>query len=372
MDPIQELCKERSFGEFFNYDVSIIEEENRWIVIDKRNKVSVSNEAEDYLYVNDKLYTKYKKLKSDALKVKNKEIFSFIDPFVKLGGSPYIKLANIDTVFSVTPAVGGFYQLEDDKTPGFKYIDLDSSSMSAYIQYRLKRSIGYGVDAKLEDKGINPIDFEIIADIDTNDSEEENVLENTLNFLDIVKNKTDLVNLVVSNSMKNFYYKLYIGLMMIKEYGSLVLRINDNFDTLFADVVYTIASGFERVTIFKPVTSFAFDKEKYLICYHAKSRKQIDKNAKVILGILEDETISSLYEELPKEYEDWFRSTNDRSLTIRINLYINLIKAYNQSLQIKKGKSERLEDSMLPNIDRYDLHKAIIAMHLPSDIVDEI
>lgn len=339
MDPVKILCEERSFAKFYNYDMSIIP---LWMKGGRRGdvKLSVSQGNVEGYYVDDKLHNtveKYRKLKE---KVK------LYDEFAR---DNWIKLANIDTVFTITPAAGGFYQLRDN-SPGFTFVDLNFTfnGFSKYIQYRESLAVGYG----LGKGGDGDIDWMRLKLSNISDM---NNMENILSFINFVKSEEiEGVDLVVGEGTDKLVERLYIMMKVLKKGGLMVIGMNDTYQPLIVDILYAVSLCFNRIILFKPCTSPAYSNEKYLIGLEFKNE------SKAIEKLIENNKITTLYKELPDEFETWIVRLNDRFVKMEIEALKYNIAIHNQRLAKKKGKEfEKIRGK------RYDMHRLLIALHLP-------
>ena len=193
MDPISDLCRERPFGKFYNPENSII---INWLVFveDIDHKIDIRETDKLPIDENDKL-NKSKKI----LKTLPSDILLKANPFSNIGKSIFpvessLIMANLDTVFNITPAVGGYYNLRDD-TRGYNYVDIGFSGEGFvnYIQFKEINSVGFGIGLKEYRNGkiienINFIRFQetpenILGDI--RDQEERDTFIKFINKADI-------------------------------------------------------------------------------------------------------------------------------------------------------------------------------------------
>lgn len=312
MDPLEDLCKERSFGEFYDQEKSIINLD--WLV-----------------FVND-TDIKFKKTKRVDSPLNTVSVSNPNFDLSKMGTSIFknkssMVMADIDTVFNITPAIGGFYNLRDP-TKGYNYVDMDFEFVE-YLQFREIYSIGY-ILVKDKDK---------ITDI-TLDWSRIMLHEDPDTFIEFVLKQVKDVKLFICSSN---YSDVVTGLQLIKpeddedtekgsEGGNMIIRLNE----IDPNIIYLLSQCFEKITLYKPIITSNI----YLICIRMRSKVHIDR----ILKLFKQYNEKKYNIKTPKEYDTWLS---------------NIINITNKIQSLDDGKKNK----------HYDLHRALIAMHLPGNII---
>ena len=215
------------------------------------------------------------------------------NPFGSLGNSlskhrTFVKLANIDAVFSVT---GYTYDPSGtDPSKEMMFADLAGApgGFIQYIQYRLLNSKGYGMSLDCRDYGIYKHACEWDREsIDTR-SPRFKILEGLSGgnlFLEWRKFIKDVgrtsVNLVTADGAINVkgremfqeqentrmvVVQALIAISILRHGGSFVLKIFDIATKPIVDVLYILSNLFEEVYVFKPISSRPANSEKYVVC----------------------------------------------------------------------------------------------------------
>jgi 23S rRNA U2552 (ribose-2'-O)-methylase RlmE/FtsJ len=291
-------------------------------------------------------------------------------------GRAGLKLANLDAIFHLSKSDDTFTEPVDIRP--FSFVDLAGGpgAFTQYLQYRRPRSQGWGMSLTTEIKGcaweLNLIDntrFTVLKGAD----ETGNLITNYYWAIDAIKkdnpNGVDLVvadgfikddvsstfedykNEEVTN-MNLILCELGIGLNTVKENCDMVCKVTDTLRPTTAEALYALSLAFEKVCLFKPMTSRPANAEKYIIC--KRRRKNIDFAARIFAAYYEQ--ISNGYiaqpvlPSLPSEFEDKLIQSNNIFLNEQLEILRQIEDRYN-------GKRVRVRNLNLP--------RAIQVWHLP-------
>jgi len=304
------------------------------------------------------------------------------NPYENLGRSIFmnragLKLANIDALYKLTNHLGAFMHLS---TPGaFKFCDLAGApgAFTQYIQWRRDEAMGYGITLKSKDPNVpdwNTKQLDIHRFLPYyGESGTGNLYFEWKNFVSRVRQDQVLgVDLVTADggfdvetdrafdrqeflSFRLIMVQLLTGLKLLKEGGNFVVKVFDTVTELSAQLLYIASLCFDKITLFKPITSRPANAEKYLICQG--KRKGTEKYELLLeqanLVYNDDELLVNLIKgPLPKDFVVWLVEMNDR-------LMANQREAVEWISEYLNGKE--------PAIPRVDLHRALIVWNVPGE-----
>ena len=290
-----------------------------------------------------------------------------------------VKLANIDAVFNILRNDGGLIAQQTVSGPQFfTYCDVAGApgAFTQYILFRRFNSTGLGISLRggldWHKKIVQMEQFEIYNGEDGSGD----LLTQSSNFIDRVKWKfKDKVDLIVADGgadvSKNFEYQeqlsvplvvseCYIGVTSVKPGGSFVLKIFDTVTTVMSHLLYLLGLSFEKVVIFKPISSRPANSERYVIC--TKLRRQgADMTAALLKKVWKQQGTeyipTSLIDKVDSMFIDYLKQTN------RISLKVQL-QSGTQIVQYIRDKSKR---RVPEETKEYNLYKALIVWNLPDN-----
>lgn len=306
------------------------------------------------------------------------------NPFENLGRSIFmnrasIKLANIDAAFrfGLTYHIGAYMHYS---TPGpFKFCDIGGSpgGFVQYIQWRRNDAMGYGISLKSTKPGVPEWNF---RQIDQSrffpyygESNTGNIILEWKNFVNRVRSDQTLgVDLVTADaafdieSEKAFVrqeflmnrlimLQILMGVKLLKLGGNFVIKVFDTVTELTAQLLWITSLCFDKITLFKPISSRPANTEKYLIC---EGKKKGTERYELLLeqanaAYNEEENVINLLEtKIPNDFQNWLIGVNDK-------LMRGQSQAIERTFEILEGKN--------PEIPEYNLSKALIIFNLPGN-----
>jgi len=299
-------------------------------------------------------------------------------------GRAGIKIANIDAIFNISKSNSSFREPIDLYPLAFADIAGGPGGFTQYLQYRRPRSEGWGMSLETEKKGCA---WELAA-LDTS---RFNILRGADGSGDIIKNyywtikeinsKSAGMELVVSDgfikedesvtfedylneeliNLNLLICELGIGLNILKEGRDMICKFSDTLRPITAEVLFVCTLAFEKVCLFKPMTSRPANAEKYIICQNR--RKDVSSAVRIfslyyeqILDgylaspvLIDVEKPNSLFQ-LPKEFEERLIRSN--------NFFIN-----SQLIELKKIE-DRINRKRV-TIRNLNLPRAYDLWHIP-------
>ena len=299
------------------------------------------------------------------------------NPFEHIGKSIFInrlavKLANIDTVCNVTGKIFTF----DNKisSDNFTFCDVADGpgGFAEYIQYRFLNNKGYGITLKNKITDWNNI-FLNMKQFTTfyGPDNTGNLYTNWKYFIDFVlKDKPEGVDLTICNgkfttedtnilthqeflSVRLLLTQALIGIGCTKVNGNFIVKIFNIVTKISAQIVCILSQCFHNITIFKPVSSYPDNSEKYLICIGRE--REIQSYYQLLVKAIEsysDNTyLSTKFEEtLPLNFEQWLTQNN----SIHINLQLEAMQNIHMYLE-----------GNIPLIKKYNINKFLTIWNLP-------
>ena len=267
MDPVVFLCTRKP--------VPPAEEIISWYYTVESRNPKISNPE----YLNPKLYKKVKKSEKNSKELLDDPEFQQItDPFKKvkdLSGIKFINvfgviLANIDAVFNIVGTLASYLEPTDVTPLRFACINETNELAGGdvqYLQYRRPNCQGWGltgVKAKGWNKTLINLDrFNIqYGTEDTNKANYEYLISSVLGKM---SQGIDFVTI----QAKDIFWALGIGTRILAIHGNLVAQVNPETD---AYAIFLTSTVFEKITLFKPVTSSPVNNVMYLICEDRKEK----------------------------------------------------------------------------------------------------
>lgn len=291
--------------------------------------------------------------KFDRLENYNKAM-AMANPFEALGRGPFInraaiKLANIDAVFHLTGAPDPLRKVLSN--PNFRFACLADApgGFVQYLLYRVPDSHGYGISIR---KDKHPVwDESLISDerFDHSfpDVKTGDLIVEWKRFVETVKKSPhydqeglDLCTADGGFEIGKDYRRQEIRSAVLiaaeaisaitllrpkregRSGGNLVIKLLGSVHKVTADIIYCVSRCFERVTVFKPVSSRPANAETYLIGLD----RLPDSRCSFWLSVLEkavgesDEgsLLSGLLTQLPEDFGEWLGKLNVDSFNLQL------------------------------------------------------
>lgn len=285
-----------------------------------------------------------------------------------------IKLANIDAVFNVSGHDATY--LEPISLKVIKFFDVAGGpgAFSRYLQYRFPVSQGYGISLKTTVQGC-------AWNTGLLDMRRFTILEGEDGTGDLIKNYEWTINAIqeragsegvdvvvadgfIKPSQKDDFRReelinqgliaceCGIGVATVKVGGCLVVKIAEATRPAMAELIYLLAVAFDRVSMFKPISSRPANAEKYLVCMNRRKDVSLVSSlfANYAVQIQATGTFEPILGELPKEFEDQLTAVNNMHL---------------RRQKVEIDGVEKLTNGV--SVVRYnpDLHRAFLAWRIP-------
>jgi cap1 methyltransferase len=261
---------------------------------------------------------------------------SLINPFEKIGRSIFInragvKLANIDAVHHITNHIFTFDQQHTNQP--FTFCDLAGGpgAFTQYLQYRYPASKGYGITIRA--KGLNwntnVINTETFSIFEGPDNT-GNLYTNYGPFIDFVRSQQPYgVDLIVADgaidaeqnqeflNSRVIATEATIAIACTKVGGNFVLKVFDTVTAISAQLIFILSQCFEKVLLFKPVSSRPANSERYLICMNR--HQNVQSYLEILINALplydNDNYVTSFFSNtLPSTFTNWLVQSNDEYL----------------------------------------------------------
>lgn len=298
------------------------------------------------------------------------------NPFEHIGKSIFIdraavKLANIDAVLSVTKC---FTFVNKRSDHNFTYCDIAAGpgAFTQYFQYRFPNSQGYGITLRLpkeldwNTKYINMSRFKPFYGSDNTGD----LYKHWGAFNDFVlKNESVGVDLVTGDggftveksllhkqeflSSRLLFTQALVGIKAPKVGGNFVLKVFETVTELSAHLIYVLTLCFNKVTVFKPVSSRPANSERYIVCLGKK--EGIDQYYKMLTEAAQSYSdkvyLNKIFDRIDPKFLEWLTALNNRSIDRQLVSVKNIL-AYINYEEVKPGD--------------YDINKFLIIWNLPA------
>ncbi len=277
------------------------------------------------------------------------------NPYEKIGNSIFmdragVKMANLDAVFALTGHVGGYLAMQ---TVGrFTFCDLAGApgAWSEYVQWRRPEAYGYGISLR---DGIqwNPdkLDLDRMTISYGEDNTGDLYSSNAEWFASYVKSiEVNGVDLVIGDGGFNvdqqeeaqefltfrlILSECYVGIKTVRSGGNFVVKVYDTVTSISADLLYLLAVAFDRIILFKPISSRPANSERYVVCLGR--RGNVTEVANILLNAHREmrngTLLSRMIEERSEEFDNYLTRMNNDHAT-------NQIAAGTRILDIADGK----------------------------------
>lgn len=245
----------------------------------------------------------------------SKELEKKVNPFEKIGTSRFIdrssvELANLDAIFKLTnPFLGllGTVLSPDIKNgQDFVFCILNSApgGFTQYVQYRKKRTIGFGMSPKPSDEYSSEGNLDKSV-VETNGINifhvewGENTSENPdiTTFGDVCVNGKKLskkilkyhpygLNLVAAGGMgfratKVIICETLVALKTLSKTGRFTCKIYDTYSPSIIEFLYVVSTCFNQFHVIKPVSTRPSSSDKYMIGIGLRKGK-IDEQIRIL------------------------------------------------------------------------------------------
>ena len=279
-------------------------------------------------------------------------------------GRAGLKMANIDAIFNLSKSDSTFREPVDLRTLAFVDIAGGPGGFTQYLQYRRPRSEGWGMSLETEKKGcawelslLNMSRFNILKGADNSGD----IIKNYYWMIEEVNRRSSGIDLVVSDgfikedatvtfkdylneeliNLNLLVCELGIGLNILKEGRDMVCKVSDTLRPVMAEILFVLTIAFEKVCLFKPMTSRPANAEKYIICQNR--RKDISDSLR-IFGLYYEQisngylvspvliSIGDLFLQgnpgslfrLPKEFEERLIKSNNFFIDSQLQELVNI------------------------------------------------
>lgn len=337
--------------------------------VDKRS-------APEAMYCDKNRYAILQRVK-DAFDIPGfNEARDAMNPFERIGNSIFmnrasIKLANIDAVHHVSGEIFTFENKTADKV--FCDVAAGPGGWTQYLQYRFPSAQGYGMTLRTLDWNTKLLDMTRFTAFYGSDNTGD-LYTNWEQFIEFfLKQQYAGANIVTGDggfdiegttdksawhqqewlSSRLLLVQALIGIGCTMIGGNFVVKIFDTVTEISAQIIFILSQCFQRILMWKPVSSRPANAEQYLICM---GRKPVVQDLYQLLAgaartYRDNIYLSSLFlESLPEDFTIWLTNSNDRSID-------NQLQAAQNILLYLKGTP--------PIIAEYNLTKFLTIWNLP-------
>lgn len=308
-----------------------------------------------------------------------------MNPFENIGRSKFInraavKLANIDAVHHITKEIFTFDRKQSEKTFTFCDVAAGPGGFTQYLQYRYPNSKGYGMTLRSEKLDWNTRFLDMnrftpfygqdnTGDLYTNwEQFIKYVLSQTPEGVDLVtadggfdledpRDKT-LLHRQEFLSSRLLLTQALVGIGCTKIGGNFVVKVFDTVTNISAYILFVLAQCFQRILIFKPVSSRPANAERYVLCMNRKADVQsyYQLLAQAANTYQNDMYLSSLFNEpIPPLFREWLTLANQQSIDRQL-------QSAQHILLYIQGKP--------PTISQYNIPKFLTIWNLPDTPID--
>jgi len=390
MDPSASLC--------ITYDslkqeapVQIVNIDEGWYIHDEQTKLTANynlistNENLVPIYCDVNRYEVLQKIK-DAFDTEGyKEARNAMNPFEQIGNSIFInraaiKLANTDAVHHITGETFTFDNKQSNKEFIFCDVAAGPGGFTQYLQYRFPNAKGYGMTLRHEtlDWSTRFLDMTRFTPFYGPDNT-GNLYTNWNHFIQFVlEQNTNGVNLVTADggfdleetmdktlihkreflSSRLLLTQVLIGIRCTKIGGNFIVKVFDTVTEISAHILFILANCFQRILIFKPISSRPANTERYIICIRRNPNIQpyFQLLSNAANTYQDTNYLSTLFSEpLPLSFTEWLISHNSLSIDRQLQAAQNI-------LLYLQGQN--------PQIPLYNIHKFLIIWNLPDTLIN--
>jgi len=261
----------------------------------------------------------------DTVNTKNKKL---TDPFYGVSYKPFmgrdsITLSNIDAVFNFSKHTSGYILKQENKNYTFATMDDGPGEFTEYIFFRNPNSYGYGmtpITNPYNKDAFDPTRFNITC----GESGTGNLKKDYKSFVEYIKTREVVgLDLVVGNDRGNDGYmvKLIVALNVIRIGGTFISKISNINSPLIIDLLYITSRCFNKITLFKPISTDINNDTYYIIAEESKT------NNIEWISYLENSyagNVHKLLTNIPEHFMEWITEYNN--LILLYKKYLTVIK----------------------------------------------
>lgn len=352
-----------------------VEDAAESIYIDKNKAITLDALKHQYETVPIKVFDTAKKI---------------ANPFEYLGTSIFnnraaIKFANTDAIFNLTGQEYCSYITPVDTEGKLIFCDIAAGpgSFTEYIQWRKPLAVGYGMTLKGPlDWNMNIIDKERFFPVYGNDGSGNLYTQWEFFVNHVLKQCPAGVDLVSADggfevsdnkwhrqetlSSRLILAEALIAACVLKTGGNFVCKVFDTVTKVSRDTLYLLSRCFEKICMFKPVSSRPANSERYLVCINkledgkSNSGKRDDslipsQAINIMINGMKthmDSTIASLLDDTSLPFDEWLLADNEISFDRQIVQANKIISLF--------GKNVRIEQE-------YNLNRVFKLLKLPKN-----
>lgn len=350
-------------------------------------------------YVSDKIFEKFLEVSEklgtidDSLFSRYRDrasIFSQLDKINPFQNRAGLKFANSDAVYNLTKGKYSFLSRRDEEP--FTYCDVASGpgSFTQYIQYRRPNSYGYGITLTMPKTSNLNWDFKIINkkkfEPFYGQDKTGDIFKYWREFSDHVVSVNGKVDLVTGDggfdierkkiqeymSARLLLHQCLIALKVLKKGGNFFQKYFGGITEHSIQLIYILTLCFDKVILFKPVTSRSINLERYMICLGAKA--YLEPYIMLLENLTSYDT-ETLFDKsiMPKNFINWIILQNnifyenvsrarldvfDKVDNRKSHIFSNFLISWNlPEKERRKLRLYKLNFKNLPNCDLYSYIK---------------
>lgn len=296
------------------------------------------------------------------------------NPFEGIGRSTYlnrdaVKLANLDAICGLTPRLFDPLNTSFPLPGAYTFADVAGGpgGFTQYLQRRYPTAKGVGITLRgPHDFNMEQLDSERFqAYYGPGPSGTGDLLECAAQFQEFVAKETRGVDLLLADggdedtaeplASRLLTCEAYLGVSAVLKGGDFVCKVFDSVERHTAELLYLVATCFDKVALIKPVTSRPACSERYLVCKGRRPDETIDAPADILYEALYQEKQTSLLVpgSLPPAFLNWL-AENNRAACEAQTRAVEHVKRYMAG-----------DRDVLYELPQYALHKFSIIWNIP-------
>lgn len=138
-----------------------------------------------------------------------------------------------------------------------------------------------------------------------------------------------------SDSYKLLFSEIYIALNIQKQGGSFIIKFFDIFNYKTIQLIYILYMCYQKINIFKPITSRLSNSEKYIVCEHYNGL-----NLEIVRSMEKHYKDGNLIIDVPLDFIEEILKYNDIFVEKQINTINEIISNINSDIDIKPSKEQ--------------------------------
>lgn len=342
MDPTDDLCRIRDTLTEPPLDVPDLPMPYTTSVIPVSMNITTGTSAPP-VYVDVNRYTVLQRLKDSFQGPAFSTAKKATNLYESLGNSIFlnragVKLANTDAIYHLVGDWVRFDHQTDDRSFSFCDIAAGPGGFTKYIQWRLKRAVGYGMTLKHKTLDWDPqyLDTSRFDAVYGPDKTGDLYVHWEFFINHVLERHPEGVDLVTGDggfdieeggnydeqeflSSRLLLVQSLVGISCCREGGNFMVKVFDTVTAISAQTIFALALCFEEVTVFKPISSRPANAERYVVCKRRRSTIEVAPCLAILRIAAQsykgNEMVTGLFlEDLPDDFVSWLTEQNEDSI----------------------------------------------------------